>query len=61
MYSAHDAFTRITFIQCYHVILTVLDLLLCLCVLKHRAPLVIGAHLPANNFLRWVFAYVMQY
>ena len=38
---------------------SVLDLPLCLGVLKHRAPLVRGAHLPANFF--WIFAYVVQF
>ena len=35
------------------------DLPLCLGVLKHRAPLARGTHLPANFFLRWIFAYKM--
>ena len=41
---------------------TVPDLPLCLGVLKHRAPLARGAHLPAKKcFLRWIFAYVVQF
>ena len=37
------------------------DIPLCLGVLKHRAPLARGGHLPANFFLRWIFAYVVQF
>ena len=43
---------------------TVPDLPLCLGVLKHRAPLAWGGggHLPAKTyFLRWIFAYVVQF
>jgi hypothetical protein len=40
------------------------DLLLCLGVLKHRTPLTrgVGGHLPAKKiFLRWIFAYGVQF
>ena len=42
---------------------SVTDLPLCLCVLKHMAPLARGgAHLPAKKIiLRWIFASVVQF
>jgi len=43
-------------------ILPVPDLPLCLGVLKHRASLARGAHLPAKKtFLWWIFAYMVQF
>jgi hypothetical protein len=46
----------------YYLRVTVPDLPLWLGVLKHKAPLGKGAHLPAKQFfLLWIFAYIEEF